>query len=81
MKVEKKITRQSYDYATERAYYREAQVCPNCGNKGDEGDMIIGVVQESVLQYTCAKCGCQWEVEFYCGNRPFPGVFEDDEEA
>lgn len=79
MKVEKKITRQSYDYAAERAYCREAQICPNCGNKGNEGDMVIGVVQESVIQYTCAKCGCQWEVEFYCGNRPLPGVLEDDE--
>lgn len=67
MKAEKKITRQSYDYAAERAYYREARICPNCGN-GTASDVTqytrSGLFRARKV-YTCKKCGCKWKVKLY----------------
>lgn len=67
MKVEKKITRHSYDYAAERMYYREARICPNCGNgtASDVTQYTRSVFFRPHKVYTCKKCGCEWKVKLY----------------
>lgn len=79
MKVEKKIIRQSYDYNKEKEYYKEARVCPNCGNNQEElhgseyimakstGHITICELgtEDGNRVYECTKCGCQWKVKSY----------------
>ena len=66
MKVEKKITRRSYDYAARDEYYQEAQICPKCGHDSlfNSDFSIVGIFRERKL-YTCKKCGCRWKVKLY----------------
>lgn len=80
MKLKKKIIRQSFDYGSEKAYYCEAKVCPNCGNRQEfenlheeimatsRGTLTITTARiESGYAYECKKCGCQWEVPRFKG--------------
>ena len=80
MKLKKKITRQSFDYTTEKDYYREAKVCPNCGNREDlsfkeyikatcnnEVTIIERRLWGGGYGYECKHCGCQWEVKSFKG--------------
>ena len=64
MTVKKKILRQSYDYAAEKAYYREARICPECGADEQISSLIEGLFIER-RQYTCLNCGCKWKVKLY----------------
>ena len=81
MKLKKKITRDSYNYSNEEAYYREAKVCPHCGNREEFSSsadeimaaargkltIIVGRFMDGSHGYECKKCGCQWEVKKYKG--------------
>ena len=66
MKVEKKITRHGHDREAELEYYREAQVCPECGNSGLL--KVVGIISidfKSAMKYSCRECGCKWVVMPY----------------
>lgn len=78
MKLKKKIIRQSYDYKAEKDYYKEAAVCPNCGNSkrflptADETGNLLSIVEHRLhastdIEYECKKCGCCWRVRGYKG--------------
>lgn len=76
MKLKKRIRRQSFDYKAESDYYKEAAVCPNCGNReefkslkkylkavcNNERSIIELRLMDGGRSYTCKKCGCQWDV-------------------
>lgn len=80
MKLKKKITRQCFDYKAEKDYYREARVCPNCGNRQELSSVeyIKAMCNNKVTitenrlwgggyGYECKRCGCQWEVSTFKG--------------
>lgn len=80
MKLKKKIIRQSFDYKAEKDYYREAKVCPNCGNREELSNIeyikAMARNQLSIVEsrfadggygYECKHCGCQWEVKSFKG--------------
>lgn len=65
MKVEKKITRHGHDREAELEYYREAQVCPECGRSTSNKTPVMCNAGLVKVKYLCRKCGCRWEVEPY----------------